>query len=613
MKSKTSLFNKAVFKRNLTGCAGLWVGILLLYLFMLPFQVYFRLSSQAFYMNAEEKAHEQVWKAHAMIQSIWGGGYLIAACIMILAVITAMFVFSYLFTSRNANMMHTFPVNRLSLFGTNYASGLLFLIVPQLLCLGLALLVGASYGALTEDVFQCALAWAWTSVVESIFFFSLAVCVLMFSGNIIAVPVFYGILNFLYEGCTMIVDAMIETVCYGVTSGIWQGVNMLTPLLYLGRHVRLSYEEIAETGWKYTWYGSKTLLIYLAAAVVLVVTAVIAYQRKQIETAGDVITVGWLKPIFRWGAAICSSALSAVFFAQMLYYASAQFWKVLLAAFVTGALVFFAAQMLIERSMRVFTKKRVRECIIYTICIGAVYIGLDADIIGLERKIPKTDEIQSVSVSGRINLISENPQEIAWIQDIHKQIVESKSEFEQAARYVNQAVCPIRLSYQLKDGSYLERYYQVPYEEGNKDSVYAQVLEYADRPDVILRGYFGVHYPDIEITGGSFEQYQDDGSIHDIRIYEENAKKLYEAMIKDVEAGHFAADYEDKENADYESVDTASAVDGSLVFYIRDEQGLWMVHDGYASNKKEGESESVWLDAKYTYLLEALKELGDVK
>ena len=44
MKSKISLFNKAVFKRNLTGGWCLWAAILLFYLLTLPVSMYSTLS-----------------------------------------------------------------------------------------------------------------------------------------------------------------------------------------------------------------------------------------------------------------------------------------------------------------------------------------------------------------------------------------------------------------------------------------------------------------------------------------------------------------------------------------------------------------------------------------
>ena len=45
----------------------------------------------------------------------------------------ALAVFSYLYSAKSTNMMHALPVNRLELYVTNYLSGLIFLIVPEII------------------------------------------------------------------------------------------------------------------------------------------------------------------------------------------------------------------------------------------------------------------------------------------------------------------------------------------------------------------------------------------------------------------------------------------------------------------------------------------------
>ena len=58
--------------------------------------------------------------------------------------------------------------------------------------------------------------------------------------------------------------------------------------------------------------------IYAAAAVVLVVAAYQMYKRRQIETAGDWVSIGIIKPVFRWGAAICGGLVVGVTVISML-------------------------------------------------------------------------------------------------------------------------------------------------------------------------------------------------------------------------------------------------------------------------------------------------------
>jgi len=52
--------------------------------------------------------------------------------LFIFAIVSGVAVFSYLYNSRSANMIHALPVRREELFVTNYLSGFLFMVVPQL-------------------------------------------------------------------------------------------------------------------------------------------------------------------------------------------------------------------------------------------------------------------------------------------------------------------------------------------------------------------------------------------------------------------------------------------------------------------------------------------------
>ena len=58
--------------------------------------------------------------------------------------------------------------------------------------------------------------------------------------------------------------------------------------------------------------------IYAAAAVVLVVAAYQLYKRRQIETAGDWVSIGIIEPVFRWGAALCGGLVVGVTVISML-------------------------------------------------------------------------------------------------------------------------------------------------------------------------------------------------------------------------------------------------------------------------------------------------------
>lgn len=596
MKSKTSLFNKAVLKRNLSGCWALLAGLTVIYVLLLAFNAYVQLNDMD--RSASDIA---VRSAQIMMDVIRHMGFFVTIAAAA-AVITAMAVFSYLFTARNSNMMHTFPVNRSSLFVTNYVSGVLILMVPAAAGMLSALAAGAAMGAVNIEVMKNYVIWLGIVFSENLFFFSMSVCVVMFVGNIVAVPVLYFILNFLYKGCVLIAESMVEVVCYGMSGYHMDTIGVLTPVRFMLQGIGFQNKGgMDEADICYSLLGGKELAGYLLAAVLLTVCAWTAYRKKQIETAGDVITVGWLKPVFRWGIAVCTSSVGVLFICGMTYMGAISFPAVLITAAVCGVIFFFAAQMLLERSIHVFKKKRIRECIIYTVIICACYIGLDADVLGMEKKIPDAAQIQKIWLSNAGNIYAEDEETIARVLDIHKQLIQAKKELE-AVKNRQSEHDSLNIVYTLKDGSSLQRHYDfIPY---NKEpaSLYGQIHSLINDPDILLKSFFGVHYPNITVFGGQIgELVSGDAEQYGIRLTEAEAKKIYEAAVQDILAGHF----------NYSDMDETISYVGNLLLDVRDEEGF-RNKDYHGEDYKEGIAE-IWVYDNNTYLIQALQELEYLK
>lgn len=618
MKSKISLFNQAVFKKNLTRGWMLWAGLLVIYMWMLPMNAFNRLTETSRYQNYGQGTEVALEAAlpFVMTTSVWSVLRVLVPLFAMAALLCAMHVFSYLFTARNSNMMHTYPVTRVSLFFTNFISGFLSMFAPLVTAALVTLAVGAAQGAVNAQVLQYYGIWLLTVFVENLFFFCMAVCVLMFVGNIIAVPALYLVLNFLYEGCMFIAASMIQAVCYGLDHTVtMDGFGVLTPMIFfrrVGLTFHYDYEEPA-----YTFQRMGTLPGYLIVAIVFGVIALAAYEKKHIETAGDVITVNWLKPIFRWGMAVCTSSLGALLLRYT--YDTKSFISIMISVSVIGIIVFFIAQMLLERSIYVFTKRKIKECLLYTVIICGCYVALDLDVLGLEKKIPNTDEIAAVHVEGGIRMLATNEDEISWVHEIHRQIVDAKRDFERRTADRTQMNQYVYLEYLLKDNSTMTRRYEIPMDD-TKESVFGQMVEYAGREEVTIKEMFGIHYPDIEIYGGRWiaeeETRNADGTNiyvgNEKRISEADAKQLYEAVKQDVADGNVRADIQWK--------DTNGTADlpyyGQLILDVRDEAGYYntanydVIREYRSQSAMKDGNTTISVDGRYTYLLKKMRELG---
>ncbi len=179
-------------------------------------------------------------------------------------------------------------------------------------------------------------------------------------------PVYFLIANYLYVGSMYLICSLIQLVSYGVSDYWNPGAScILSPIYYLGNNLRV--KRVTETGSELitglTVNGGYLIGIYSAAAVVLLAAACWIYGRRQLETAGDMLSFGVMKPVFRWGAALCGGFMLSIWVAELFkeYQRSDMYLWIIVCIVIFGFLCFFIAEMLLEKSFKVFRKKRVAE------------------------------------------------------------------------------------------------------------------------------------------------------------------------------------------------------------------------------------------------------------
>lgn len=129
MQSRRSFFNKTIFKKNIIRFWPVWGIYTLILLYMLPLKL--MLSTTAV-NTVSSKAKSLVWDNQMQYVNRLNNA-MNPFFIFIVAVICAMTVFFYMYQTKSANMFHALPFSRTELYVTNAASGMLFLILPQIL------------------------------------------------------------------------------------------------------------------------------------------------------------------------------------------------------------------------------------------------------------------------------------------------------------------------------------------------------------------------------------------------------------------------------------------------------------------------------------------------
>ena len=222
MRSKTSCFNGALLRKDLCRFWPLWCAYLAVWLVAVPLNQFLTLfGTSARYNTPIQLMDAAISDLLSMgtEMGLWMG--LAFGCFF------AMALFSYLCSARSVGMMHSFPIRREGLFFTHYLAGCI-VFLSALAVTGL--LAAAVQGAAGVLEWRNIGLWFICSAGQMLFFYSFAVFCTMFTGQILAVPVFYAALNVVVMALCQAVQMLGSIFLYGYNGGgtpAW--VRWLTP------------------------------------------------------------------------------------------------------------------------------------------------------------------------------------------------------------------------------------------------------------------------------------------------------------------------------------------------------------------------------------------------
>lgn len=397
MRSRTSYFNRALFRKNLTRFWPLWGGAsfvgALFPLALLSHLLRGRGRSVA------ETALEMTRTYYDAVQ-----GVLPFVCLFY-GVLCALAVWSYLCSSRSVGLLHALPIRREGLFVTNFLSGYAMLLIPFAVTGALSVLVTAAFGLFDP----AGLAVTVLAVLgESFFYFSSATLAAFITGNLFAMPALYLLLHFLEAVLDLLLSSFAKGFLFGFCTDYTGLLEFLSPTVYLIDKVRVDaeYREITNYAGEYVrdelisvrLESAWLIAVYALAGAALLALAFALYRRRQSERAGDVVAVGWMRPVFRYGGA----ALAALLGGQLLYglFFNDEYFKVVplvLFMMVAGAIGYYAASMLLSKTFRVFAGSW-RGLALVAIGVVLACGLLKADVLRVADRVPEIDQVREVSL-----------------------------------------------------------------------------------------------------------------------------------------------------------------------------------------------------------------------
>lgn len=547
MRSGTSFFNAALFRKTFLRFWPIWALYTAGWTLVLPLRLWADAMRRSAWTAPELSEHLQ--NAVNGIPGLLEPGVPLAAGA---GLVCAMAVFSYLYSSRSACMMHALPLRREALFLTQYLAGLSFLLLPQLAVFALT--------AATEAALGCLALWPlvqWLLVQSGLclFFYSFAVFCAMFTGHLAALPVFYGVLNILAFVMTSLTEAECSLFLYGFQSfpsPVWEFADYLSPPIALSRAVSLTYQnEIPSL------YQPGLVAVYAAVGAALAIAALLLYRSRHIESAGDVVAVKLVRPLFKYGVALCAGLSGGMFSYQLLSGLSSLtlmgwilFW---------GLVGYFAAEMLLRKSFRVLPAWK--GAVPLAAAIVFLSLSVHYDWYGFEDRVPQADQVTAVTLNGLHSapyddgqgrgLTLEDPEQIALVLQLHRAALaleeENREEESDPQGYTEYLY--LDLHYELADGTALERGYSaLPIVESDRGvegtPTWAAGQLLSDREN--MEQLYGFH--DIEANCRLVAAYLEDVWNTQTRQYETvyidgSTEKLWQAMKQDFAEGTIGVRY----------------------------------------------------------------------
>ena len=454
MRSRTSFFDRRVSLHLLRRFWPLWLAWLAV------------LTFAAFSVNADYVRTEPISYVSSLRVNLLAAGEALSWVSFFAGALMAMAMLSYLYFPRDCGLMNSLPLRRETVYFTAVLTGL----VPMLLCDALACaLLWVLYGRAGVGT-RYFVWWFEMAALANAGFYGCACFCGTLTGSVLVLPAVYLVLSLSAAMFEAAVCSVFSELLYGYTfDGVWS--ERLSPLVWFTDHRVYKTVIPSNVAEGITAEYAPQWIVYLAAlcavGLVLAVLGVLIVRRRHMESAGEIVAVPVLRPVFRVCMTFgCGLGLPMFWAAATADYKPTSFLPLALSVLLCAALGYFIAEMLIKKTLRVFDHGW-KQLGILCACLLVFLTFTKLDVTGYETHIPDLDEIESMELMDYRNGTVREPETIEAFLDFHRGVVEHRDQNRSALPGMRTQ--STWLTYHLKNGKTCRRYYLLPL----SDEIYA--------------------------------------------------------------------------------------------------------------------------------------------
>ena len=419
MRSKTSWFDKTLYRKHLTRWAPLW-GLYTLCLLGGMTMLYVSNGQQFWFAS---RLSSILQKYVPLVNLVYGA-------------LAALMIFGDLYDTKMCYSIHALPLRREAMFLSGIAAGLTFSVLPGLLFTLCS--IPLAMGTCVEGAWVIAPLWLLANTFQFMLFFGIAVLCVFLTGNRYTMLLAYIGINFFSMAVFYIVDRLYTPMLYGVVTPSTIKTTLM-PFYHVARPtVEVeSYFDVMQKYWQnpqdmtagFTIYWNNIGYLALCglAGLGFMAAALVLYRKRKLEFAGDALAVKCLEPLVPILCGLAAGILGYLVVNRATWRYSVQnpvlLYSILAVAIGVG---WFAGKMLLAKSAAVFKPKAFLGWGVLTAVMALSLVMTKYDVFKIDDYVPDASQVEKAEFYCGIRQELTDPQDIETVLKIQQGILRDR-------------------------------------------------------------------------------------------------------------------------------------------------------------------------------------------